>query len=104
VPALEIAGDILESVLKNGQKGLGCASAGLAFSYFAAGLNIFFGRWTCRWGADQQHEPNSYAVLFDRVTQRDLERGQLFSTNTVTPMVVGLQKPNAMLSRYTAEG
>ena len=33
-----------------------------------------------------------------------LERVQLFNTHTVTPMLVGLQKPNATLSRYTAEG
>ena len=40
--ASKTAGEILEAVVEDGREELGRASAGLAFSGFAAGLNISF--------------------------------------------------------------
>jgi formate/nitrite transporter FocA (FNT family) len=41
--AQKSAGEILEAVVEDGREELGRASTGLAFSGFAAGLNISFG-------------------------------------------------------------
>ena len=46
---LKNAGEILETVVDDGNEELGRASAGLALSGLAAGLNISFSTWPWGW-------------------------------------------------------
>ncbi len=84
------AGEILEAVVEDGQQELERANAGLAFSGFAAGLNISFsmvalvvvGAITGGIGfAAYALYPIGFLVVI-------LGRAQLFTENTVTPVAV----------------
>jgi formate/nitrite transporter FocA (FNT family) len=91
---LKKAGEILESVVEDGQEELGRASAGLALSGLAAGLNISFsavalgivGALTSGVGlAAALLYPIGFLIVI-------LGRSQLFTENTVTPVAVVLTK------------
>lgn len=92
--ASKTAGEILEAVVEDGREELGRASAGLAFSGFAAGLNISFsavalavvGSMTGGLGLAAML---AYPIGFLIVT---LGRAQLFTANTVTPVTVVLSR------------
>jgi formate/nitrite transporter FocA (FNT family) len=92
------AGEILEAVVEDGQQELERASAGLAFSGFAAGLNISFsaialavvGAMTGGVGLA------AYAVYPVGFLIVVLGRAQLFTENTVTPVVVVLSRSNRL--------
>jgi formate/nitrite transporter FocA (FNT family) len=86
------AGQILEAVVKDGREELDRASLGLAFSGFAAGLNISFsavalavvGALTGGVGlAAYLVYPLGFLIVI-------LGRAQLFTENTVTPVTVAL--------------
>ena len=88
------AGEILEAVVEDGQQELERANAGLAFSGFAAGLNISFsavalgvvGAMTGGIGfAAYAVYPIGFLIVV-------LGRAQLFTENTVTPVVVVLSR------------
>ena len=90
--ASKSAGEILEVVVEEGREELGRASAGLAFSGFAAGLNISFsavavavvGAMTGGIGlAALLVYPLGFLIVI-------LGRAQLFTENTVTPVTVAL--------------
>lgn len=92
------AGEILEAVVEDGQQELDRAPAGLAFSGFAAGLNISFsaialavvGAMTGGVGLA------AYAVYPIGFLIVVLGRAQLFTENTVTPVVVVLSRRNRL--------
>ncbi len=92
------AGEILEAVVEDGQQELERANAGLAFSGFAAGLNISFsaialavvGSMTGGVGLA------AYAVYPIGFLIVVLGRAQLFTENTVTPVVVVLSRRNRL--------
>lgn len=95
---LKSAGEILEAVVEDGQQELERASAGLAFSGFAAGLNISFsaialsvvGAMTGGVGfAAYAVYPIGFLIVV-------LGRAQLFTENTVTPVVVVLSRSNRL--------
>ena len=96
--ASKTAGEILEAVVEDGQQELERASAGLAFSGFAAGLNISFsaialavvGSMTGGVGLA------AYAVYPIGFLIVVLGRAQLFTENTVTPVVVVLSRRNRL--------
>jgi len=86
------AGEILEAVVKDGREELDRASLGLAFSGFAAGLNISFsavalvvvGALTGGVGlVAYLVYPLGFLIVI-------LGRAQLFTENTVTPVTVAL--------------
>lgn len=86
------AGEILEAIVEDGQEELERASPGLAFSGFAAGLNISFsvvalvvvGALTGGIGfAAYAFYPIGFLIVI-------LARTQLFTENTVTPVAVVL--------------
>ena len=86
------AGQILEAVVKDGCEELGLATSGLAFSGFAAGLNIPFsavalavvGALTGGVGlVAYLVYPLGFLIVI-------LGRAQLFSENKVTPVTVAL--------------
>ncbi len=86
------AGEILEAVVEDGQKELERANAGLAFSGFAAGLNISFGTVALAVVAALTGKVGLaalavYPIGFLIVI---LGRAQLFTENTVTPVTVVL--------------
>ncbi len=94
------AGEILEAVVEDGQEELERANEGLAFSGFAAGLNISFsaialvvvGALTGGIGfAAYAAYPIGFLIVI-------LGRSQLFTENTVTPVVVVLSRPNRLLT------
>ncbi|MGB3681885.1 MAG: formate/nitrite transporter family protein, partial [Rubrobacteraceae bacterium] len=93
------AGEILEAVVEDGQQELERANAGLAFSGFAAGLNISFsalalgvvGAMTGGIGLA------AYAVYPIGFLIVVLGRAQLFTENTVTPVVVVLSRGDRLL-------
>ena len=100
------AGEILETVVEDGQKELERASAGLAFSGLAAGLNLSFGvvamavvgAMTGKIGLTAMLVyPIGFLIVI-------LGRAQLFTENTVTPVTVVLtnhrQFPN-MIRMWT---
>lgn len=98
--ASKTAGEILESVVEDGQKELERASAGLAFSGFAAGLNISIGAVALSVVAAMTGEAGLlamavYPIGFLIVV---LGRAQLFTENTVTPVVVVLSRRNRLPS------
>lgn len=87
------AGEILDTVIADGEKELERASAGLAFSGFAAGLNISFGMVALAVvGAMTGGETGfaAYAVYPIGFLIVILGRAQLFTENTVTPVTVVL--------------
>lgn len=90
--ASKTAGEILEAVIEDGQKELERASAGLAFSGFAAGLNISFGMVALSVVAAITGETGfaAYAVYPIGFLIVILGRAQLFTENTVTPVTVVL--------------
>jgi formate-nitrite transporter family protein len=85
------AGEILESVVDEGRKELDRASLGLAFSGFAAGLNVSFAALalvivaaaTDSLGLAFAAYPLGFIIVI-------IGKGQLFTTNTVTPVTVVL--------------
>jgi len=88
------AGEILEAVVEDGNEELQRASAGLAFSGFAAGLNISFsavalGVVGAMTGGIGLIAMLVYPIGFLIVI---LGRSQLFTENTVTPVAVVLTK------------
>ncbi|HZY65736.1 MAG: formate/nitrite transporter family protein [Actinomycetota bacterium] len=94
------AGEILETVVEDGQQELERANVGLAFSGFVAGLNISFsgialvvvGALTGGIGfAAYAAYPIGFLIVI-------LGRAQLFTENTVTPVVVVLSRPNRLLT------
>lgn len=92
------AGEILESVVEDGRKELDRASAGLAFSGFAAGLNISFGAVAmavvgAMTGGIGLAALLVYPVGFLIVI---IGRAQLFTENTVTPVVVVLSNASRL--------
>jgi formate/nitrite transporter FocA (FNT family) len=92
--ALKTAGEILETVLEDGHKELDRASTGLAFSGFAAGLNISFGAVAVGVVGAVTGGTGLVAMLFYPIGFLIvmLGRGQLFTTNTVTPVTVVLDE------------
>jgi len=95
MPASKSAGEILNTVVEDGRRELSRASAGLAFSGFAAGLNISFGAvamavaGTMTGGiglAAMALYPIGFIIVI-------LGRAQLFTENTVTPVTVALTQP-----------
>jgi formate-nitrite transporter family protein len=98
VAASQSAGEILEAVVEEGREELDRASAGLAFSGFAAGLNISFsavavavvGALTGGIGlAAFLVYPLGFLIVI-------LGRAQLFTENTVTPVTVALTDPRTI--------
>ena len=90
--ASKTAGEILEAVVEDGEKELERANAGLAFSGFAAGLNISFGAVALAvvgsvTGGVGLAALLAYPIGFLIVI---LGRAQLFTENTVTPVTVVL--------------
>jgi formate/nitrite transporter FocA (FNT family) len=92
VPDSKSAGEILEAVVNDGREELDRASLGLAFSGFAAGLNISFGMVALAVvgslaGGLGLAAYFAYPLGFLIVV---LGRAQLFTENTVTPVTVVL--------------
>lgn len=86
------AGEILETIVEDGREELERASLGLAFSGFAAGLNVSFGTLAVAvmatlTGGLGLASYLAYPVGFLIVI---LGRAQLFTENTVTPVTVVL--------------
>lgn len=84
------AGEILETVVEDGRKELDRASAGLAFSGFAAGLNISFGTVAMAVVGSMTGGIGLAALLVYPIGFLIviIGRAQLFTENTVTPVVV----------------
>ena len=84
------AGEILEAVVEDGRKELDRASAGLAFSGFAAGLNISFGAVAMAVVGSMTGGIGLAAMLVYPIGFLIviIGRAQLFTENTVTPVVV----------------
>ncbi|MGF1473818.1 MAG: formate/nitrite transporter family protein [Rubrobacteraceae bacterium] len=94
------AGEILEAVVEDGRKELDRASAGLAFSGFAAGLNISFGAVAMAvvgsmTGGIGLAALSVYPIGFLIVI---IGRAQLFTENTVTPVVVILSDRSRLMN------
>ncbi|MGB3635810.1 MAG: formate/nitrite transporter family protein [Rubrobacteraceae bacterium] len=94
------AGEILETVVEDGRKELDRASAGLAFSGFAAGLNISFGAVAMAvvgsmTGGIGLAAMLVYPIGFLIVV---IGRAQLFTENTVTPVVVVLSNRTRLMN------
>lgn len=94
------AGEILETVVEDGRKELDRASAGLAFSGFAAGLNISFGAVAmavvgAMTGGIGLAAMLVYPIGFLIVV---IGRAQLFTENTVTPVVVVLSNGSRLMN------
>ncbi|MGI9048227.1 MAG: formate/nitrite transporter family protein [Rubrobacteraceae bacterium] len=92
------AGEILETVIEDGEKELERANAGLAFSGFAAGLNLSFGVIAmavvgAMTGGIGLTAMLVYPIGFLIVI---LGRAQLFTENTVTPVTVVLTQHNQL--------
>ena len=92
--ASKTAEEILETIVEDGREELGRASAGLALSGFAAGLNISFSAVALAVvgsasGGVGLAAMLAYPVGFLLVT---LGRAQLFTANTVTPVTVVLSR------------
>lgn len=94
------AGEILEAVVEDGQQELERANAGLAFSGFAAGLNISFSAIALAVVAAATGGVGlaAYAVYPIGFLIVVLGRAQLFTENTVTPVVVVLSRRNRLPS------
>lgn len=98
MPASKTAGEILESVVEDGQEELSRASTGLALSGVAAGLNISFGAVAlavvgAALGGTGLVTALIYPVGFLVVI---LGRSQLFTENTITPLTVVLTRFNTL--------
>lgn len=99
MPAPKAAGEILEAVVEDGQEELKRASAGLAISGFAAGLNISFGAVALGVvGALTGGTAGLVAMLFYPIGFLIviLGRSQLFTENTVTPVTVVLTRLSSL--------
>lgn len=90
--ASKSAGEILEGVVEDGRKELDRASAGLAFSGYAAGLNISFGAVAMAVVGSMTGGIGLAALLVYPIGFLIviIGRAQLFTENTVTPVVVVL--------------
>jgi formate-nitrite transporter family protein len=96
--ASKSAGEILESVVEDGQEELERASMGLALSGVAAGLNISFGAVAlgvvgAAMGGAGLVTALVYPIGFLIVI---LGRSQLFTENTITPLTVVLTRFNSL--------
>ena len=96
--ASKTAGEILEAVVEDGQAELDRASAGLALSGMAAGLNVSFGAIAFGVVASLAGGIGLAAMLFYPVGFLIviLGRAQLFTENTVTPVTVVLTKLSSL--------
>lgn len=94
------AGEILETVVEDGRKELDRASAGLAFSGFAAGLNISFGAVAMAIVGSMTGGIGLAALLVYPIGFLIvvIGRAQLFTENTVTPVVVVLSNRSRLLN------
>ena len=94
------AGEILETVVEDGRKELDRASAGLAFSGFAAGLNISFGAVAMAAVGAMNGEIGLAAMLVYPIGFLIvvIGRAQLFTENTVTPVVVVLSNRTRLMN------
>ena len=94
VGASKTAGEILEAVVEDGQEELDRASAGLALSGLAAGLNISFGAVALAAVGAMTGGVGLTAMLFYPVGFLIviLGRSQLFTENTITPVAVVLTR------------
>lgn len=94
--ALKSAGEILESVVEDGQEELQRATPGLAFSGLAAGLNISFGAVALAGVAALTGGVGLAAMLFYPVGFLIviLGQSQLFTENTITPVTVVMERIN----------
>lgn len=92
------AGEILETVVEDGRKELDRASAGLAFSGFAAGLNISFGAVAMAVVGSMTGGIGLAALLVYPIGFLIviIGRAQLFTENTVTPVVVVLSNSSRL--------
>ncbi len=92
--ASKTAGEILEAVVEDGQAELERASAGLAVSGLAAGLNVSFGGIAFGVVASLTGGIGLAAMLFYPVGFLIviLGRSQLFTENTITPVTVVLTR------------
>ena len=92
--ASKTAGEILEAVVEDGQAELDRASAGLALSGLAAGLNVSFGAIAFGVVASLAGGIGLAAMLFYPVGFLIviLGRAQLFTENTITPVAVVLTR------------
>jgi formate/nitrite transporter FocA (FNT family) len=99
MPAPLTAGEILESTLEDGKEELGRGSAGLALSGFGAGLNVSFtalalGVVGALTGGVGLLAFAVYPLGFIFVM---MSRQQLFTTNTVPPVLVVLDEDRSQL-------
>src|SRR5918997_6841886 len=99
MPAPLTAGEILESTLEDGKEELGRGSAGLALSGFGAGLNVSFtaailGVVGALAGGVGLLAFAAYPLGFIFVM---MSRQQLFTTNTVPPVLVVLDEDRSQL-------
>jgi len=99
MPAPLTAGEILEETLQDGREELARGSAGLALSGLGAGLNVSFsavalGVVGALSGGVGLLAYAAYPIGFIFVM---LSRQQLFTTNTVTPVVVVLDEDRSQL-------
>ncbi len=94
------AGEILETVVEDGRKELDRASAGLAFSGFAAGLNISFGAVAMAVVGSMTGGIGLAAMLVYPIGFLIviIGRAQLFTENTVTPVVVILSNRSRLMN------
>ncbi len=92
--ATKTAGEILEAVVEDGQSELDRASAGLALSGLAAGLNVSFGAVALAAVGAMTGGVGITAMLFYPVGFLIviLGRSQLYTENTITPVTVVLTK------------
>lgn len=92
--ASKTAGEILESVVEDGEKELERANVGLAFSGFSAGLNISFGAVALAVVGSMTGGVSLAALLVYPIGFLIviLGRAQLFTENTVTPVTVVLEQ------------
>jgi formate-nitrite transporter family protein len=100
MPAPLTAGEILDEALEDGREELARGSAGLALSGLGAGLNVSFsavalGVVGALSGGIRLLAYAAYPIGFIFVM---MSRHQLFTTNTVTPVVVVLDKDPGELS------
>src|SRR5918911_4489606 len=99
MPAPLTAGEILEETLQDGREELARGSAGLALSGLGAGLNVSFsalalGIVGALSGGVGLLAYAAYPIGFIFVM---LSRQQLFTTNTVTPVIVVLDEDRSQL-------
>ena len=92
------AGEILETVIEDGEKELERANAGLAFSGLAAGLNLSFGVVAMAVVGGMTGGIGLAAMLVYPIgfLMVILGRAQLFTENTVTPVTVVLTQPGQL--------